>query len=97
MPVMLMTTQDVGVRLTASDTPGIIIFCQEETKQAWSISSLAAATKACGMLMPSIFAVFRLIASSNFVGRSTGRSDGFAPLLSAKIAVRRFRSRIFAP
>jgi hypothetical protein len=32
MPVMLMTTQDVGVRLTASDTctTGIIISCPQE-------------------------------------------------------------------
>jgi len=31
MPVMLMTTQDVGMRLTASDTcTGIIISCQQE-------------------------------------------------------------------
>ena len=32
------------------------------------------------IVSPSAFAVFRLITSSNFVGCSTGRSAGFAPL-----------------
>src|SRR5262249_18755917 len=34
----------------------------------------------CGIVRPSAFAVFRLITNSNFVGCSTGRSAGFAPL-----------------
>src|SRR5262249_30633720 len=34
----------------------------------------------CGMLRPICLAVLRLITSSNFVGRSTGRSAGLAPL-----------------
>ena len=34
----------------------------------------------CGIVSPSAFAVFRLMTSSNFVGCSTGRSAGLAPL-----------------
>ena len=34
----------------------------------------------CGIVRPSAFAVFRFTTSSNFVGCSTGRSPGFAPL-----------------
>ena len=50
-------------------------------------------------MMPSAFAVFRLITSSNLVGCSTGRSAGFAPLkiLSTKAADRRNRSRKSIP
>src|SRR5215470_942832 len=32
-----------------------------------------------GIVSPICFAVFKLITSSNFVGRSTGRSAGLAP------------------
>ena len=34
----------------------------------------------CGIVMPICFAVLRLITSSNFVGCSTGKSAGLAPL-----------------
>jgi hypothetical protein len=34
----------------------------------------------CGIVSPSALAVFMLIASSNFSGRCTGRSQAFAPL-----------------
>src|SRR5580700_9550678 len=37
-------------------------------------------TLAAGMVTPSAFAVLRLMVRSNFVGCSTGRSAGFAPL-----------------
>ncbi len=33
-----------------------------------------------GTVRPSAFAVLRLMTSSNFVGSSTGRSDGLVPL-----------------
>ena len=33
-----------------------------------------------GIVRPICFAVLRLITSSNFIGRSTGRSAGFVPL-----------------
>jgi len=45
-----------------------------------SITSSARSNIVCGIVSPSAWAVLRLITSSNFVGCSTGRSDGFAPL-----------------
>src|SRR5262245_7711664 len=36
-------------------------------------------SKACGMVTPICFAVFRFITSSNFFGCSIGRSAGLAP------------------
>jgi hypothetical protein len=47
---------------------------------AYSITSLARSKIDVGMSMPSVFAVFKLIAISNFVGLRTGRSPGFSPL-----------------
>jgi len=48
--------------------------------KAYSITSSARARTACGMLIPSVLAVLRLITSSNLVGSSTGKSEGFSPL-----------------
>ena len=45
-----------------------------------SITSLARSLRLYGMVKPSALAVFRLMSSSNLVGCSIGRSDGFAPL-----------------
>src|SRR5215813_443196 len=47
----------------------------------------------CGIVRPSAFAVFMLMTRSNFVGCSTGKSPGFAPLriLSTYSAARRRR------
>src|SRR5262249_31741916 len=55
-----------------------------------SITSSARASSAGGTVRPSALAVLRLIASSNFVGCSTGSSAGLAPLkiLSTKAAAR---------
>src|SRR5262249_49240217 len=52
-----------------------------------------------GIVRPISFAVLRLITSSNFVGCSTGRSAGLAPLriLSTKTAARRKMSSSLAP
>src|SRR5262249_59059300 len=44
-----------------------------------SITSSAIASTPGGILRPSVFAVLRLITSSNFVGCSTGRSAGLEP------------------
>jgi hypothetical protein len=51
------------------------------------------------MARPRAFAVFMLMISSNFVGSSTGRSAGFAPLRirSTKMAARRARSGRLGP
>ena len=48
------------------------------------ITSSARASTAGGIVRPSALAVLRLITNSNFVGCSTGRSAGFAPLGSCR-------------
>jgi hypothetical protein len=48
--------------------------------RAYSITSSAATSSLSGTVSPSAFAVLRLIASSNLVARSTGRSVGLTPL-----------------
>src|SRR5262249_45433863 len=53
---------------------------QKRALEFYSISSLACASSAGGTVMPSAFAVFRLITSSCLVGACTGRSAGFSPL-----------------
>src|SRR5262245_13442057 len=45
----------------------------------WMISS-ARTRMDCGIVRPRALAVLRLMTSSNFVGCSTGRSAGLAPL-----------------
>src|SRR5262249_27496841 len=47
---------------------------------AHSITSSAIASSDGGTVRPSVFAVLRLMTSSNFVGCITGRSAGLAPL-----------------
>src|SRR5262249_16577602 len=50
-----------------------------------SITASARASSVGGIVRPSAFAVFRLIASSNFVGRNTGSSAGDTPLRTLSI------------
>src|SRR6266851_135619 len=52
-----------------------------------------------GIVRPSVFAVLRLITSSNLVGCSTGKSAGLAPLriLSTYVAARRNKSGKLGP
>ena len=45
----------------------------------WTILSALTSTSG-GMVNPSALAVLRLMTNSNFVGRSTGSSDGLVPL-----------------
>ena len=45
----------------------------------YSITSSAVESTPAGMVRPSALAVLRLINNSNLVGRSTGKSAGFAP------------------
>ena len=56
-----------------------------------SITSSANSRNGSGMVSPIDFAVLRFTTSSNFVGRSIGRSPGLAPLriLSTRPAIRR--------
>ena len=49
-------------------------------RATYSITSSAWASSACGTFRPRLFAVFRFITSSYFVGAWTGRSAGFSPL-----------------
>ena len=49
------------------------------SKGYW-ITWSARPTTDCGIVSPSALPVLRLITSSNFVGCSTGRSAGLAPL-----------------
>jgi hypothetical protein len=46
----------------------------------YSITSSARVTSVSGSVIPSAFAVFKLMTNSNFVGCCTGRSAGFSPL-----------------
>ena len=71
----------------------------EELTMPHSITSSARARSVGGIVMPSAFAVFRLITTSNVVGCSTGRSAGFVPfkILSTYVAARRTRSGSDSP
>src|SRR5262249_33034643 len=64
-----------------------------------STTASAVAISATGTFSPSALAVLRLMASSNLVGCSTGRSLGLAPfrILSTVVAPRRNASGQFAP
>src|SRR5262245_25416116 len=53
---------------------------KEPSPVHYSITWLARSSSAGGIVSPSAFAAFRLTTRSNFVGRSTGRSPGIAPL-----------------
>src|SRR6266446_6622179 len=55
-----------------------------------SITSSARVSSVGGTSRPSALAVLRLMTISNFVGRSTGKSAGFAPfrILSTYVAAR---------
>src|SRR5678815_1353323 len=69
---------------------------------AWRTHSITSSALACnvnGTVRPSVFAVLRLITSSNLDGCCTGRSAGLAPLriLSTKIAARRYESSKWTP
>src|SRR5712671_1228078 len=74
----------------------------DRTSFAWRTHSITSSARCCknhGTSSPSAFAVLRLMTSSNFVGCSTGRSAGLAPLkiLSTNTARRRYTSARFAP
>src|SRR5262249_52873623 len=49
-------------------------------EHGYSITWSALSSSVCGIVRPSTFAVLRLMTNSNFVGCSTGRSAGLAPL-----------------
>src|SRR2546425_4565699 len=72
---------------------------EESASVHHSITWSARSSSDCGIVRPSALAVLRLITSSNFVGCSTGRAAGLAPLriLSTYVAVRRKMSRRSGP
>jgi len=55
-----------------------LLRCNKHVER-YSITSSARAINLSGMVSSSVFAVPRLITSSNLVGCSTGRSAGFSP------------------
>jgi hypothetical protein len=52
---------------------------QADIGSFYSMTSSARASSAGGTVMPSDFAILRLIVNSNLVGCTTGKSAGFAP------------------
>jgi hypothetical protein len=70
--MILLPSQIVGVRSEREQG--------DELAALHSITSSARASSVGGTSKPSVFAVFRLMTNSNFVGSWTGRSAGFAPL-----------------
>jgi len=79
-------------RLHALVRPGprILCACPRCPPHAYWITSSARRSRAGGIVIPSALAVLRLMINSNFMGCSTGRSAGLAPLriLSTKTAAR---------
>jgi hypothetical protein len=75
-------TEEYGYRATEQ---------RDELAPFHSINRSARTSNDGGTFRPSAFAVLRLITNSNFVGFSTGKSPGLAPLkiLSIKAASRR--------
>ena len=49
-------------------------------RKVYSITSSAVASSEFGTAIPSVFAVLRLMTSSNLVGCTTGKSAGLSPL-----------------
>src|SRR5262245_58993055 len=58
---------------------GLSALGQKRTCETHSIISSASARIDVGNTIPKLFAVFRLITSSNFVGSSAGNSAGLEP------------------
>ena len=52
---------------------------QRTNSRRYSMTSSARTRMDCGIVMPSAFAVVRLIASSKIAGCNTGNSEGLAP------------------
>src|SRR5262245_48578146 len=72
---------------------------QRSKMRPYSITSSASDIRLSEILRPSVFAVLRLMTTSNLVGSWTGRSAGFAPLRIRSIydAARRKRSAVLLP
>ena len=75
---LLFSTADVQ-KIKLPSNYGDSAKATSELYRYW-ITSSARASADCGMVRPRSLAVFRLITNSNFVGCSTGKSAGLAPL-----------------
>src|SRR5215471_8908462 len=82
---------DIGCR-------DVRLACTAANDDDYSTISSAVASSVCGKVRPSVLAVLRLRTRSNFVGCSTGKSDGFVPcsILCTYVALRRERSEKLA-
>jgi hypothetical protein len=74
-----------------------ILRCSRDWR--YSITSSAVASSVCGNVRPNVLAVLRFRTRSNFVGCSTGKSDGLVPcsILCTYVALRRKRSDLLGP
>ncbi len=72
----------IGGRLQAlvRHDPRVMCACPRCAPHTYWITSSARRSSDGGIVIPSVLAVLRLMTSSNFVGCSTGRSAGLAPL-----------------
>src|SRR6516225_5385548 len=66
----------------AHDEARLLLLDHPRRREAacYAITSSALTIRVCGKVIPSAFAVLRFRTSLNFVGCSTGRSAGLAPL-----------------
>ena len=94
MSPMLVRAHRTGSGRPSSDRPNLIFEDSKNRHAAWmnfacaavavegrrySMTWAARSNNDGGTVRSSCLAVFALMTSSNFVGRSTGRSAGFAP------------------
>ena len=95
----LSQSTELEICVSASDICQANLVLGFPAVAAQRITSVAWKRSAGGMVRPSACAVFRLMTSSNVLGRSTGKSAGLAPLriLSTKTAERWHRSLGDAP
>src|SRR5262245_46384709 len=88
-----------ALRACVRHGPRVMCACLRCAPHTYWITSSARRSRDGGIVIPSALAVLRLITSSNFIGCSTGKSAGLAPLriLSTYVAARRNRSGWLAP
>src|SRR5262245_32216161 len=93
----------LGTRSTAlftqRGTTNLVTHLDIHNRSHGWITRSARSRSGCAIVRPSALAVLRLIARSNLVDCSTGRSAGFAPfrILSTYVAARRAKSAALGP
>src|SRR5437667_8157516 len=82
-PAVLAKHRNARVKASATEVPSpsgtLTLYSLPVSRRYHWITSSARSSSDCGIVMPSAFAVFRLMTSSNLVGCSTGRSAGLVP------------------